>query len=59
MSELLSYEEYEDAVIADIIRQTGWTEQQARNVAGDLDDMRADGLSPSEAVNELFYAAQT
>lgn len=54
----MNYQEYEAAVI-DIIRQTGFTERQAMNMAGDLQDMIDDGLSPSDAVSEIFYAAAT
>ena len=55
----MNYEQFEAAVIADIVRQTGWTERQAQNMAGDLQEFIDDGLSPADAVSEIFYAAAT
>ena len=55
----MSYEEYTDAVVASLRRQTGWTEQEARNVATDLHDFITDDLTPEDAVSELIYAMTT
>ena len=50
------YKEYTDAVVASLRRQTGWTEQEARNVATDLHDFIADDMTAEDAVSELIYA---
>lgn len=50
----MTYEEYEAAVVAEIIRQTGWTEKEARNMAADLQDFIEDDMSPSDAAQELL-----
>lgn len=53
----MSPDEYTAAVASEIARQTGWTEQEAHNMVADLDDMRADGLTPSDAATEILLAA--
>lgn len=57
--ETMTYQQFEAAVIAGIIRQTGWTEQQAKNTAGDLQEFIDEKMSPADAVSEIFYAAAT
>ena len=53
----MTADEYAAAVAAEIARQTGWTEQQAQNMAGDLSDMQADDMDPSDAATEILIAA--
>ena len=52
--------EYLSAVAAEITRQTGWTNQEARNVAGDeaaLVDAMRDEMTPADAASEIVAAA--
>lgn len=54
----MTYQEHSDAVVVSLRRQTGWTEQEARNVSMDLDDFIAEELTPEDAVSELISAMQ-
>jgi hypothetical protein len=54
---MTTYEEYEAAVVADIVRQTGWTVARARGMTADLSDFLAKGLSPAAAASKLLQAA--
>lgn len=56
MSLGMTYAEYRAAVVAEIMRQTAWPEADASNVAGDVDEGQAEGLSPAEAASEILHA---
>jgi len=51
-------DEYHAAVVAEVVRQTRWTEQEARNVTGSVADMEAlmeDGYTPADAASEILF----
>ena len=52
----MTYEKYRAAVVADIVRQTGWTSEEASDITGDIEEMQTEGLDPDEAAGEILAA---
>ena len=52
----MTREEYQAAVVAELIRQLGCTPEEAVSEAGDVSDMQDDGLSPEDAASEIIEA---
>lgn len=51
---------YYECVVAEVLRQTGWSEPEVRAFCGtpvDTAEGLDDGLSASDYVSELFHAA--
>lgn len=56
----MNQQDYHAAVVAEMVRQTGWPEPEARNMVGapdDLKDSLGDGLTPCDAAHEILVAA--
>lgn len=53
----MTSQEYRNATVAEIARLTGWPTAEADAVAGDVTEMEAEGLSPSDAASEVLAAA--
>jgi hypothetical protein len=64
-----SYRDYRLAVVAEIVKSTGWSENDAADVAGDVDEAMAEGnvaagrserdYSPlTQMINEASQASQ-
>jgi hypothetical protein len=54
----MTYEEYEAAVVAEIVRWTGWSEREARNMAADLGDFIEDDMSVADTVDVLLHESR-
>lgn len=55
----MSYDEYRAAVVTHLAKLTGWTDEDADAITGEVHDMVDAGLDPEEAADEILAACDS